>query len=411
MTKVVGASDGSGNDVDSASLMAIGNGTASSHSATKVVIGSGDQSFTITGTGFGDFNADGIPSEGTVTGVTSSGKWSDFSISVSSLFSIFQSGDVTAFDNAFFSGKDEFVSRDTATTQDSDDVFNGFGGNDVINMAGAALGAYAELSGGDGNDAFVFAGNFDPATDTLDGGAGANALKLGGDYSEGLVFTADSMVNVQKINLVAGFSYNLTTNDANVASGKVLTVDGALLGAHDTLTFNGAAETNGRFILEGGAGNDTLTGGKGGDKFQGGLGADILTGGAGHNTYIYTSVSDSLGSPNDGPTGTGFDTIVGLNPNVDKLDLWFTVTGVDPEVTSGQLRQVFFDDDMAAAINSSHLAIHHAVLFTPTTGDFDGKTFLIVEANGVAGYQSAGDLVIELSNASHLTGLTAATFI
>jgi hypothetical protein len=39
-----------------------------------------------------------------------------------------------------------------------------------------------------------------------------------------------------------------------------------------------------------------------------------------------------------------------------------------------------------------------------------GKTFLIVDANGVAGYQANADLVILLGNASSLAGLTATDF-
>jgi Ca2+-binding RTX toxin-like protein len=218
------------------------------------------------------------------------------------------------------------------------------------------------------------------------------------------------MVNVEKILLVNGHSYNLTTNDANVGAVKLLTVDALALTGTNTLTFNGSAETDGRFILDGGVGNDNLTGGASTDELQGGVGADQLNGGGGHNIFIYTSIQDSPGTANDQPAGSGFDTITGFTPTLDKFNLWFTVTGIDAEVTSGQLRQVFFDDDMSAAINGAHLAVHHAVLFTPTSGDYDGKTFLIVEANGVAGYQSAGDLVIELNGASHLSSLSTSNF-
>jgi Ca2+-binding RTX toxin-like protein len=525
MTKVTAGIDGGGNDAQSADIEALGNATATSHSSTKIVVGAADDTFILTGTGFADFNDNGIPSEGTVTGIqTNDGtKWADFSISVSSLYSIFQSGDVTALDNAVFGGNDEFVSRNTTTSQDTDDVFNGYAGNDTIDMQGAVIGAFAEVGGGDGNDVFEFASNFDPTTDKIDGGAGTDELKLNGDYTGGLVMTSSSMVNVEKlivygghsydlvtndanvgagdiltvystllhvgdtltfngsnetdgrfvfdtgpgintltggagsdkfeftsnfnpeketlngsggtdelvlngdysggltfqaasltsvekIVLDGGHSYDLTTNDANVVAGGVMTVNGTALGIDDSLTFNGSAETDGRFILEGGKGNDTLTGGTHSDKLEGGVGADQMNAGGGHNIFLYTSISDSPGTANDQPAGSGFDTITGFNAADDQFALWFAVTGVDAEVTSGQLRQVFFDDDMSAAINGAHLAVHHAVLFTPTTGDYDGKTFLIIEANGVAGYQSGGDLVIELNSATHLTSLSTSDF-
>ena len=57
----------------------------------------------------------------------------------------------------------------------------------------------------------------------------------------------------------------LTDEDANVAAGQTLTVNAGALGAANTLTFNGAAEIDGKLAITGGAGNDVLTGGAGAD--------------------------------------------------------------------------------------------------------------------------------------------------
>ncbi|HEV2562729.1 MAG TPA: bluetail domain-containing putative surface protein, partial [Rhizomicrobium sp.] len=223
------------------------------------------------------------------------------------------------------------------------------------------------------------------------GGTGNDTVTLAGNYSAGLTFSATTMVNVEALSLGAGFNYNLTTNDANVASGQTLTVDGSALGATNTLTFNGAAETNGSFNIKGGAGNDVLTGGAGNDIITGGAGADTLTGNGGADHFVYNVVSDS--------TSTGYDTISGMNFSADRIDVTFSVTGIDTAVTSGALSTSSFDSNLSTAL-SGHLNADHAILFTPNSGTLSGQTFLIVDANGMAGYQAGQDLVI------HLTGQT-----
>jgi large repetitive protein len=179
-------------------------------------------------------------------------------------------------------------------------------------------------------------------------------------------------------NPYAGFSspaaFNFTTGGS--ASGLVL-------------TGNGMANT-----LVGGTGNDVITGlGRG----------DTLTGGGGADTFVYTAVSDS--------TGRGYDTITDFNASADLIDLWFQVTGVDTAITSGSLSQWSIDSNLASAVGAAKLGAHHAVLFTPNAGVLSGKTLLIVDANGVAGYQANADLVILLGNASSLAGLTVADFV
>ncbi|HSZ11347.1 MAG TPA: bluetail domain-containing putative surface protein, partial [Rhizomicrobium sp.] len=73
------------------------------------------------------------------------------------------------------------------------------------------------------------------------------------------------------------------------------------------------------------------------------------------------------------------------------------VTGTDTKVASGALSHATFDSDLASAINASHLEAHHAVLFTPSSGDLKGHTFMIVDHNGVAGYQAGHDAVFDLT--------------
>ena len=55
-----------------------------------------------------------------------------------------------------------------------------------------------------------------------------------------------------------------------------------------------------------------------------------------------------------------------------------------------------FNSDLSHAADAAHLGKHHAVLFTPDSGDLSGTTFLVIDTNGVAGYQAGADLVIQL---------------
>jgi hypothetical protein len=183
-------------------------------------------------------------------------------------------------------------------------------------------------------------------------------------------------MNVEKIVLAAGFNYKLTTSNTTVASGQTLTINGAALSASNVLTFSGAAETDGHFII------------------IGGLGADKLTGGALLDTFTYTSAAQS--------TSTHYDTITGFNFSKDIFDTpgaAGTITGINAKVTSGTLSTSAFDANLTTAM-SGHLTAHHAILFTPTAGTLSGATFLVVDLNGTAGYQSGHDLVIRMSGAS-----------
>ena len=256
--------------------------------------------------------------------------------------------------------------------------------------------------GGSGNDSIIFGATL-TASDKINGGSGTDTLNLHGNYAAGVTFGSTTLVNVEKINLVAGHSYKLTTNDATVASGQTLTVNASGLAAANTLTFSGAVETNGKFVITGGAGTDALTGGKGADTITGGGGADKLNGGAGADKFVYKVVADSK--------STTYDTITGFDATSDKIDMWFSVTGVNTALTAGALNSgTNFDANLAAAIGSSKLAAHHAVEFTPSSGTLKGQHFLIVDCNGTAGYQAGADLVINLVSPAHMTSLGIGTF-
>lgn len=164
----------------------------------------------------------------------------------------------------------------------------------------------------------------------------------------------------------------------------------------DTIVGNDAANR-----LFGNNGNDTLSGGAGNDKLIGGKGADQLDGGTGHDVFYYGGAINS--------TSTSFDTITHFNTANDQFHLWFSVAAVDAAVTTGRADSATFNADIRHAAGS--LGDHHAVLFTADSGSDAGKTFLIVDANGVAGYQAGHDLLIELDSATNLGALSTSNFI
>jgi Ca2+-binding RTX toxin-like protein len=217
---------------------------------------------------------------------------------------------------------------------------------------------------------------------TFDGGAGNDTLEFNGIVG---TFSASMVQNVETLKIDDGQSVtNMACVDATVAAGATLTVDASALTGGNILDFFGNAETNGHFHVIGGAAIDTMLGGNLGDVFTGGGGAD---------QFRYSTVAES--------TSTGYDTITDVNFGVDTIFLTYggltDPSAIDAAITTGALSTASFDGDLGTWVNNLTLAAHHAVLFTPDSGTLSGHTFLIVDLNGAAGYQSAGDLVIDVT--------------
>jgi Ca2+-binding RTX toxin-like protein len=192
----------------------------------------------------------------------------------------------------------------------NDDTQTGTGGNDNFNYG---QGGDDTIDAGAGDDRINFGAAF-TAADKIDGGDGNDTVILNGDYTGGnaVVFAADTMVNVENLVLRGGHSYDLTTDDATVAAGQTLTVNGGALGVGDSLTFDGSAELDGHFNLSGGKGDDALTGGALSDVINLARGGDdIANGGGGNDTFLgggaFTGADQIDG-------GSGYDTLQ-LNGN------------------------------------------------------------------------------------------------
>lgn len=189
-------------------------------------------------------------------------------------------------------------------------VFNGTAGDDSILGTSAGddfhieQGGEDSAAGGAGIDVFYLGAGFD-AGDRIDGGADNDFVVLEGDYSAGLALTAATLVNVETIQLDAGFSYALSGfTDANLVSGK-LTIDGHLLGAGEDMTIDASGVATGGMKVLGGGGVDSFTGGDGADTLDAGHAAVAFIRGGKGNDFITGSLSgaDILGG------GQGNDTI------------------------------------------------------------------------------------------------------
>ncbi len=242
--------------------------------------------------------------------------------------------------------------------------FIGGAGNDVItggdnsvigDTFDLTLGGNDTAQGGSGWDTFIMGAALN-AGDVLNGGAngglstGNDIVTISGDYSAGLVLGANTLQDINFVQMAGGFSYNITENNGNVASGHTLGFDGRALGAGDTLTFNGAAETNGLLLIYGGAGTNIITGDSRGigvllpsdveNIVNGGTGSDGIT-----VTDLKTTDQINGGGGNDVMTvaGSSAVTLNGTDFNgFTKLDFQnsgtdtYTVTTTDAAVAAGQ---------------------------------------------------------------------------
>jgi Ca2+-binding RTX toxin-like protein len=106
---------------------------------------------------------------------------------------------------------------------------------------------------------------------TLQGGEGEQTLQINGT-------SGDDVINVGGVNA-----------DSSWAAGKdLIVIDGGA--GNDSIT--GPSATAAKYL--GGDGNDTLVGGIGNDTFLGGSGANVITGGGGTNTVTYAGAGAAV---------------------------------------------------------------------------------------------------------------------
>jgi VCBS repeat-containing protein len=245
------------------------------------------------------------------------------------------------------------------------------------------------LTGGAGNDGFLFGADRWGPTDVVVGGAGNDQLALDGDYT----ITLDSRAGVETVALLAGPAqpgnpandYTITIADSFITGGATKSVWGAQVTTD--LIVDGRAVAHGNLNIFGGSGNDTLTGGSGNDLLFGGAGRDTLTGGAGNDVFVYNSASESW--------STGYDTLVGFTRGADVVQVAGVVRNTYAADVTGRLDDASFDTDLGNAVRGS-LTSGSAVFFNANAGNHQGETFLVVDSNGIDGYQAGQDLVMHI---------------
>ncbi|HEY2069809.1 MAG TPA: calcium-binding protein [Rhizomicrobium sp.] len=290
-----------------------------------------------------------------------------------------------------------------------DDTFTG---NDSGNLFLTQRGGADTVHGGTGNDVVVTGDSFN-ANDAFDGGDGYDRVTITGyignaNGGDTLAFNASTLTHVEKLELADTGSYSFISDDGNVAAGATMEVDGSHLGIERYLTFDGSAETDGRFILIGGVDNDVLTGGAkndtfiltqgGNDTVTGGLGADVIVAlgdGSDFDTFIYNSAADS--------TGTHHDTIKNVNFQTDTFVAPQGSVDVENAFFAGKADQGHFDADAVSFMDASRLTLYNAAIWNPQSGSLAGHAYLFIDVNGTAGYQAGQDVVIDVTG---YTGLT-----
>lgn len=298
----------------------------------------------------------------------------------------------------------------------ADDVF-GFAGDDTFWLPQADG---AVLRGGQGVDVVSFQGRVDGSATGIivdlgvsgvaqDTGRGLVTLRSieGAEGSEG----DDSVEGNGGDNLLSGAQgadtvEGLGGDDLIYGDVRVREVgeipfdynDPGYVQGNDTLRGGGGDDA-----IYGNGGDDTIEGGNGDDTLEGDAGADRLVGGGGADQFIYVRAADS--------TGSAFDTVVGFNFNgVDVFDIPGAVTSTSV-ISAGSLDAATFDADLSATFDATTLNAGEAALYRPNAGSFAGQRFLVIDADGVAGYTSGADLVILLESPAGISGFGVEDFV
>ena len=305
--------------------------------------------------------------------------------------------------NIFNPSGGDLIGTDIAFSVIKDDDalhFLGTSRNDKLDLTASAKGTVSDFSQGGKDtvigsalDDTVLYGTAVTNADQFDGGAGFDRIVLTGDYTWGVTLAFATLVNVEEIDFVDGFSYKINLVDNTIAQDATLIIDARSLSGANNATVNGVAETSGHITFIGGAGDDVFRGGRASDSVAGGYGADRLDGFKGADTFIYDEALDSPLVTFGGVIQPSFDdTLVSFQVGQDKIDLAAfgllgSQTAVWTKSTSG------FSADLSGATG-----------FFGTTGSAvaaeyarsGGNARLYVDVN-TNGNLDAGDMMIQLT--------------
>jgi serralysin len=171
----------------------------------------------------------------------------------------------------------------------------------------------------------------------------------------------------------AGYAESVITRPVAIAITN-LTLSGT--SSADQLTGG-----SGNDRLSGLGGNDSLNGSLGNDVLTGAAGADTLTGGGGIDSFVISNLNQSLLA--------AYDIITDLEIGTDSIDGPTAVTAANLAELGGVT--ALTQGGISAVLTNTSFAANRAATFS-----FGSRTFLALN-NGTAGFQEAGDAVIEIS--------------
>jgi Ca2+-binding RTX toxin-like protein len=291
---------------------------------------------------------------------------------------------------------------------ETDNVITGTGGADLILLQ---QGGNDTANAGGGNDIIYFGEAF-TRRDRVDGGEGRDVVVLQGNYF--LTLSATNLAGIEALSLQTGantqfgedgesyYGYDITTDDANVAAGQQLIVNGSSLRAGEPFFFDGSAERDGSFLVFGGGCDDWLVGGDGNDVFvfEGDRWGsfDYVNGGAGRDALVITSTEDEL---------TYVDFIPGSIVRVESISVNNRYSS-DPSAAPSYefvLHDGIVDEGDTLIVNGSSLDKSGQTIVIDGSDVLNANLILFGGANGDALIAGAGtDLVVGGGGQDDLTG-------
>ena len=231
-------------------------------------------------------------------------------------------------------------------------------------------------SAGTGNDT-ISMGTGLTSADTIQGGSGtADELHYTDDGK-----STDELDNVTGIeSIVLGDAdTSIKTVDDLVASTKTLHVNANALSSSHSLTFDGSAETDGKFDVTGGKGADNITVGLGNDTVNAGNGDDTIIAKLGGTDSIVAGIgNDTIGMGTgldvkdtiDGGAGTDVLYFTDSNNatndldkviNIEKIILGDATTSVTVAVNNGTAGQQLITSGSTLTVDGSALTSTHTL--------------------------------------------------
>ena len=194
--------------------------------------------------------------------------------------------------------------RDTLNGGAGDDTLDGQGGNDVLD-GGTGDDVISSMGMGDGNDTVIAGDGGD--TLVVTGDSTNETFSVGQSGSTLIVREGTASISVTGTGIEAGIENviinadagedTVTISDVDQVGFLILTVNGEI--GNDTISAAGASLGGVRLLMDGGAGDDTITGSVDGDTITGSDGDDMISGDAGNDTLRGGVGNDVLAGGND----------------------------------------------------------------------------------------------------------------